>query len=331
MSTFDGYRDEVGAWSVDVNRRESAARPSEFDPADWHLVGTAGEPVFAAGFDNYPGVPNAPVRFMRDAAGGVRLQGLARKVGTFAAYPGTLVFTLPDGYRPAFELSTFGANVGGATGRVDVHADGGVYVVDGANFVAFDAVSFPAETYATVVCLGDSITHGFNAPAPYSTALQASLGGRARVVEKGVNGAALSTFAARLATDVLSFSPTYCVVQGGVNDLMADASATAIIATLTALYSSLVANGIRPIVSTLAPWAGYASYTLARESVRESVNGWIRRQPFDLVDLDTVLGDGSLRPHVRAAFDSDGLHPNAAGQSAIADAVFSVTFGRQAV
>lgn len=309
-------RDSTGLvqWAID---RSGSGVP---DPSNWTAA------TLAAGFTNL-GAPNAPCRFLRDAAGVVRLQGVASKAGAYATYPGTLITTLPDGFRPQYELSFGGQNVNGGVGRVDVHTDGGVYVVGGSNFVALDGITFPADTFLTVVALGDSITNGFGATNAWPTQLDTQLGPRANVVKKGVNGDTLTQVEARRAADVNPWTPTYAILQAGVNDVMADATLATIQTRFTTTVSALAAAGISPIVCTLLPWKNYASYTPAREGVRQAVNAWLRSTAWRVVDVEKTMGDGASVPALKAAYDSgDGLHPNDNGTAALAAAVFAQVF-----
>lgn len=276
-------------------------------------------------------LPNAPVRYMRDAAGIVRLQGVASKAGAYASYPGTKICQLPDGFRPAYELSFGGQNVNGTGGaRVDVKSDGGVYVVGGSNFAVLDGITFPADVFATVVCLGDSITNGFGATAgkAWPNQLDSIVGPRVNVIAKGVNGNTLTQCEARRAADVDPWSPTYAILQAGVNDVMADDTAATIQGRIVTTMTALQASGYTPIVCTLLPWRNYTSYTAAREQVRKAVNSWIRLQSYRYVDLTSAVGDGETNPALKAAYDSgDGLHPNDNGTAAIAAAIFAQAFG----
>jgi len=62
----------------------------------WHTIGDPGEPAFQNSWTNY-GAPFGPVRFTKLSSGLVVVDGLANP-GTITN--GTLVFTLPPGYRP---------------------------------------------------------------------------------------------------------------------------------------------------------------------------------------------------------------------------------------
>lgn len=97
----------------------------------------------------------APARFRRDAFGVVQLSGLIRPIsGTQPTLPYTL-FTLPVGFRPAYNL-LFQTTCNGAAAAIEVSsaglvivssilgtgADSGFLSLDGVNFVTEDLVGF---------------------------------------------------------------------------------------------------------------------------------------------------------------------------------------------
>lgn len=108
------------------------ATPAALDP--WHVVGAAGEPAFENGWVNFGGGLST-VAFRKDPEGRVWLRGQA-KSGT----AGTVLFTLPAGYRPparvdfdtidgtgspTYALTTAGSIVtNAAAGNVRVTLDG---------------------------------------------------------------------------------------------------------------------------------------------------------------------------------------------------------------
>jgi lysophospholipase L1-like esterase len=86
-------------------------------------------------------------------------------------------------------------------------------------------------------------------------------------------------------------------------------------------------RGIRVYAATLTPFKptafkGY--YSDEKDVVRRAVNGWIRQaKVFDgVADFDKALEDPSAPGQLRPAFDSvDHLHPSAAGDKAMAEAI----------
>jgi hypothetical protein len=136
-----------------------AAQPLE----PWHTVGAAGEPAFQNSWVSYDAA--RAVRFRKYPDGRVRLSG-AMKTGAI----GTVVFTLPTGYRPPagsgphdfIVESTAAAN----TGVVSISDTGTVAVNAGAvAFTALFGIEFDTETQASY----PSAFVQINAPARVTT------------------------------------------------------------------------------------------------------------------------------------------------------------------
>lgn len=146
---------------------------------------------------------------------------------------------------------------------------------------------------------------------------------------QGVPGDNLTLMQARLA-DVYAFKPDDVIVLGGVNDLGSDRTAVQMEATLTAIYADIVSHGYVPKPITILPFGNGATWTAPREAVRVAVNAWIKTQGYVYADVESAVGDltNPARPVLKAAYDSgDGVHPNATGQQALADAVWAQAYG----
>jgi hypothetical protein len=105
----------------------------------FHLVGTAGEPPFQNGWQNF-GSGYSEAGFFKDALGVVHLKGTI-----YGGTNGTTAFTLPEGYRPAENLyMPLGSNASPI--GLGLSPDGQLAPVCGApsgcNAVGFDGLSF---------------------------------------------------------------------------------------------------------------------------------------------------------------------------------------------
>jgi lysophospholipase L1-like esterase len=101
------------------------------------------------------------------------------------------------------------------------------------------------------------------------------------------------------------------------------ATAEDIIAGYRMLIGRARPHGLRIIGCTLTQFGGTFVFTEESERMRQDVNRWIRGSgEFDaVVDLDVATRDPAEPTRLRTAFDSgDGIHPNDAGNKAIADA-----------
>jgi lysophospholipase L1-like esterase len=83
-------------------------------------------------------------------------------------------------------------------------------------------------------------------------------------------------------------------------------------------------HGIRILGGTLLPWEGVWTFSADAEQLRIKVNEWIRSGgAFDgVVDFDTATRDPAHPSRLLPRFDSgDHVHPNDAGNRAMADAI----------
>ena len=116
----------------------------------------------------------------------------------------------------------------------------------------------------------------------------------------------------RFSRDILGQSGVrWVIISEGVNDIGAGVSA----ASLTGAYDTLIAQaraqGLRVYGGTISPFGSNSYYSVAHESVRQSVNTYIRSGKFDaFIDFDAAVRDTSNPPRLQAAYDSGvGLLP----------------------
>ncbi|MDW4908388.1 SGNH/GDSL hydrolase family protein [Streptomyces sp. ADMS] len=204
-----------------------------------------------------------------------------------------------------------------------------------------DVLDAPAA--GSVVALGDSLTDGGGSTSDTNRrwpdrladrlaalppnrrlgVLNAGISGN-RVLLDGVGPRALTRFDA----DVLSRTGVRAlIVFEGINDINGTPEQSDPRAFETA-YRTLVdrahARGIRVIGATITPYGGHPQWTEARESVRRTVNTFIRGSGlFDaVVDFDAAVRDPAFPHRMRTAYDpGDHLHFNDAGMRAMADSI----------
>jgi len=143
---------------------------------------------------------------------------------------------------------------------------------------------------------------------------------------------------ARFDRDVLSQAGArYVVVLLGINDIgqpgsggvPADSAVTTaqLEMALSQLADHAHDHGMRVMAATLLPFSvakapGY--YSPEKERMREELNAWIRQsKKFDgVADFDKAVQDPKDPLRMRAEFDGgDHLHPNDAGDKALADSI----------
>jgi len=190
-----------------------------------------------------------------------------------------------------------------------------------------------------VAILGDSITDGRGSttngnnrwPDALARRLQQSGNTKVAVLNEGIGGNAITTGGIgptgvnRFSRDILGQSGVrWVIIFEGVNDI---GGSNASAATVTGAYDTLIAQaraqGLKVYGATITPFGGNTYYSAAHESVRQSVNTYIRSGKFDaFIDFDAAVRDASNPPRVQTQYDSgDGLHLNPAGYQKLADTV----------
>lgn len=204
-----------------------------------------------------------------------------------------------------------------------------------------------------VVTFGDSITDGYGITPDKGLTWPDLLGGRLHaagvrlsVVNAGVSGNRLLHHGAwarfgdgalsRFDRDVLAQpNVSAVIILIGINDLghagvpgsPGFVSADDMIDGLSQLAERAHERGIRVYGATLTPFKDTVFkdyYSDEKEQRRQAINAWIRTtKVFDgLVDFDKVTEDPARPGYLLPAFDlGDHLHPNDAGNAAMAAAV----------
>jgi len=214
-----------------------------------------------------------------------------------------------------------------------------------------------AASAGTIVALGDSITDGFSTtpdshrewPAVLAAKL-AGDGGKARwaIVNSGISGNRVRrdvvgmSALARFDRDVLARSGVkWLVLFEGINDITFSAlphapidertSADQLVEALAQLVARAHAHGIKVMGATLTPMAGLWLHNSETEALRAAVNRWVRTSgKVDAVaDFDAATRDPAQPERLRPDFDSgDHIHPNDAGNAAMAAAIDTSAFDR---
>ncbi len=201
----------------------------------------------------------------------------------------------------------------------------------------------------SIVVLGDSISDGFNSTTNWVAVLQRRIdklpvADQRAVVNEGISANALTSVVPtrsavgggpsglqRFASDVTSQSGvSEVILELGTNDLFFGASTAQLIQGYQQLVAAAHASGLRIVAMTLLPRQANPKdpWVPGQQVELEDVDTWIRTSgTFDgILDLAPVVADvynGACAPNMLfPAYDSgDHLHPNAAGDTAMADAI----------
>ena len=206
---------------------------------------------------------------------------------------------------------------------------------------------------AALITFGDSITDGYGItpdqgrtwPEQFSRRLHEA-GIPLSVINAGLSGNRLlhhgqwARFGdgglARFDRDVLAQpNASAVIVLIGINDLghaqgpgsREYVSADDLTDGLSQMATRAHEHGLKIYAATLTPFIGTVFegyYSDEKESRRQAINAWIRRQTvFDaVVDFDKAVEDPTAPGHLRKDYDvGDHLHPNDAGAAAMAEAI----------
>ncbi|WP_283134620.1 DUF5722 domain-containing protein [Rhizohabitans arisaemae] len=219
------------------------------------------------------------------------------------------------------------------------------FTATGTSTYWIDAVDvLGSQVPGTVVVLGDSITDGAGATRDGDdrwtdvlsgrlNALPAADPRRRAVVNAGIGGNTLNSIGnpqvgvnglTRLDRDVLKQTGvTDVVVFMGTNDIYTGSTSSQVISALTTAAERIHAADLRAIVATAIPRGNGTGWTAAHETQRQALNAWIRsNRVFDaVIDFDPLVADPADPTKIRAAYDADGTHPNAAGYGVMGNGV----------
>ena len=125
----------------------------------------------------------------------------------------------------------------------------------------------------------------------------------------GISGNTTTQMLARIQTDVINKTPSYCIVLGGTNDITAGTDISVIKSNLLTMYKMLINSGITVVACTLLPRAitGYRPSIININnfirSLRSTLKNFIVCDWYE--DTASPVDDNWF-----AGFSDDGLHPN---------------------
>ena len=197
----------------------------------------------------------------------------------------------------------------------------------------------PAGPAATLVTLGDSTTEGACStsengdwPDLLSDRLPSLPDGTiVSVFNAGIGSGRLLTDGAglrgsRRLEELLRMPRVrWVTILMGVNDISYEhAEAAAFVSAYKQAIAQAHAAGVKLFGIPILPFRGSYKDVGTNWLTAQAVNAWIRSpgSGFDaVIDFESVLGDPARPGYLKAALTADGVHPNQAGQTAMANAV----------
>jgi hypothetical protein len=183
----------------------------------------------------------------------------------------------------------------------------------------------------SVVVIGDSIDQGGDSDGarPYWSG---SVWSRLAATSKGafqlthnvaIGGQTTGQMLARFTADVVPYAPGVVVIGGGRNDLNGGVASATTRANLAAMVALARANGIVPVLHTLAPTdsAGAGAYASVQANRTGTIahNAWLAdwalARGVAVVDLWAIWADSATGGY-KTGYSDDGTHPNGVAVSA---------------
>ena len=122
----------------------------------------------------------------------------------------------------------------------------------------------------------------------------------------------------------------FLILAEGINDIGYHADAGALIDGMKTIAGRAHRAGIRVVGATITPYGcDGGCFGPEQEATRRQVNAWVRTSAvFDgVADFDAAIRDPQEPSRVLPAYQADPLHPNVAGQRAMAEAIDLRRFG----
>lgn len=196
---------------------------------------------------------------------------------------------------------------------------------------------FTTDPRPSILCYGDSITHGYNSTPNTGRRYPAILGKLINrpVLNLGQNGD-LALYGAGMPATTRDLAGVDTVIfLMGINDIISGSKINS--AQSYAEVVQKVINGCKVqqrkiYIGTITPAGGYAKFDAdpARETLRREINAWIRQGngADGVIDFDKALADPANPVKLKAEYQSDWLHPNDSGYQKMAETAAGVLEGK---
>lgn len=176
-----------------------------------------------------------------------------------------------------------------------------------------------------LVCLGDSLTEGYEIDMNKRWTNQIESKFDFSIINSGISGDTTAGMLARFNTDVVNHSPSHMILMGGTNDLYHDLTTKQILSNIHCISRQAKFHKINIIIGIPTPVIfqniDYPKSMFLNESqLKERVDTFRKDLKQYALEDDKPTIDFGLNMH-GDLFLSDGVHPNEDGQSIMAQNV----------
>lgn len=183
----------------------------------------------------------------------------------------------------------------------------------------------------TIVCLGDSLTHGYKVKQRETWPSLVSRTLNIEVVNQGINGDTTGGMLARFYADVIAVKPSHVIIMGGGNDFIWGVPITVVEANLAAMVQQAVHHSIIPMVGVPLPIAvakaqqfwpfvnNFLEVNKSLEELRTWIFSFAKNFSLTIVDFYQCFVDGQNA--VLPDLYCDGLHPTPTGNELMSGVV----------
>jgi lysophospholipase L1-like esterase len=204
---------------------------------------------------------------------------------------------------------------------IEVHNAGPMFVTIGDSIISGAMTNFSfADSYSSTTDVTASLAYYIGHALDYD------------YQNMGQAGQTTAGIAARFRTDVVNLAPRFCVIEGGVNDILSSITSDVILANWEKELDHCISNGILPVVILIMPFRRYGAATNAMLQQRDLFNANLRalaeKYSAVIVDSDPYLGkcwpggDPGNLWQLQLLYDSgDGVHLSPTGYERLAMAV----------
>lgn len=175
-----------------------------------------------------------------------------------------------------------------------------------------------------IICLGDSLTHGYNLKEEYIWPYLVCQNTKIEIINKGIAGDTISGMLCRLGRDVIQQEPSHLIIMGGINDIVFNIPLPVIQGNLAAIIFQSYHDNIMPYIGVPIPVIPetakkYFKFTQNFEEVNEKLKeyrNWIIDFALNancgIIDFFKYFYSEETNQG-KEEYYFDGVHPSKAG------------------